>query len=143
MAPASGSSVPQQYQILIRVYWEDTDAGGVVYYANYLKFMERCRTDWLRELGIDQLQLRAERGLQFAVVSVTVDFLRPAVLNDEIIVTAELMRMSGATITFKQTIMRGDAQLIDASTRVACLDSGTLKPRPIPKDLFMEWRNGQ
>jgi acyl-CoA thioester hydrolase len=65
------------------------------------------------------------------------------VLNDEIIVTAELMRMSGATITFKQTIMRGDAQLIDASTRVACLDSGTLKPRPIPKDLFMEWRNGQ
>jgi acyl-CoA thioester hydrolase len=143
MAPASGSSVPQQYQILTRVYWEDTDAGGVVYYANYLKFMERCRTDWLRELGIDQLQLRAERGLQFAVVSVTVDFLRPAVLNDEIIVTAELMRMSGATITFKQTIMRGDAQLIDASTRVACLDSGTLKPRPIPKDLFMEWRNGQ
>ena len=143
MAPASGSSVPQQYQILIRVYWEDTDAGGVVYYASYLKFMERCRTDWLRELGIDQLQLRAERGLQFAVVSVTVDFLRPAVLNDEIIVTAELMRMSGATITFKQTIMRGDAQLIDASTRVACLDSGTLKPRPIPKDLFMEWRNGQ
>ena len=143
MAPASGSSVPQQYQILTRVYWEDTDAGGVVYYANYLKFMERCRTDWLRALGIDQLQLRAERGLQFAVVSVTVDFLRPAVLNDEIIVTAELMRMSGATIAFRQTIMRGDAQLIEASTRVACLDSGTLKPRPIPKDLFMEWRNGQ
>jgi acyl-CoA thioester hydrolase len=143
MAPASGSSAPQQYQILTRVYWEDTDAGGVVYYANYLKFMERCRTDWLRALGIDQLQLRAERGLQFAVVSVTVDFLRPAVLNDEIIVTAELMRMSGATITFKQTIMRGDAQLIEASTRVACLDSGTLKPRPIPKDLFVEWRNGE
>jgi acyl-CoA thioester hydrolase len=143
MAPASGSSVPQQYQILTRVYWEDTDAGGVVYYANYLKFMERCRTDWLRALGVDQLRLRAERALQFAVVSVTVDFLRPAVLNDEIIVTAELMRLSGATITFKQTIMRGDAQLIDASTRVACLDSGTLKPRPIPKDLFVEWRNGQ
>ena len=65
----------------------------MVYYANYLKFMERCRTDWLRALGIDQLHLRAERGLQFAVVSVTVDFLRPAVLNDEIIVTAELMRL--------------------------------------------------
>jgi acyl-CoA thioester hydrolase len=143
MAPASGSSVPPQYQILSRVYWEDTDAGGVVYYANYLKFMERCRTDWLRAMGVDQLRLRAERALQFAVVSVTVDFLRPAVLNDEIIVTAELMRLSGATITFKQTIMRGDAQLIDANTRVACLDSGTLKPRPIPKDLFVEWRNGQ
>jgi acyl-CoA thioester hydrolase len=143
MAPASGSSAPQRYEILTRVYWEDTDAGGVVYYANYLKFMERCRTDWLRALGVDQLQLRAARGLQFAVVSVTVDFLRPAVLNDEIIVTAELMRMSGATIAFRQTIMRGDAQLIEASTRVACLDSGTLKPRPIPKDLFVEWRNGQ
>jgi acyl-CoA thioester hydrolase len=126
-----------------RVYWEDTDAGGVVYYANYLKFMERCRTEWLRALGVDQVRLRAERQLQFAVVNVAVDFLRAAVLDDEILVTAELQRLSGATITFKQTILRGDAQLIDASTRVACLDSGTLKPRPIPKDLFVEWRNGE
>jgi acyl-CoA thioester hydrolase len=132
-----------RFSVPFRVYWEDTDAGGVVYYANYLKFMERCRTDWLRALGIDQLRLRAERQLQFAVVSITVDFMRPAVLNDEILVTAELERLSGATIAFKQTIMRADAQLIDASTRVACLDSGTLRPRPIPKDLFVEWRNGQ
>jgi len=131
------------YEIKQRVYWEDTDAGGVVYYANYLKFMERCRTDWLRSLGIDQSRLRSDRHLQFAVVNVQVDFLRPAVLNDEIIVTAELERLSGATISFKQTIMRGDVQLIEASTRVACVDSGTLKPRAIPKDLFMEWRNGQ
>jgi acyl-CoA thioester hydrolase len=129
-----------RFSIPCRVYWEDTDAGGVVYYANYLRFMERCRTDWLRALGIDQLRLRAERQLQFAVVSMTVDFLRPAVLNDEILVTAELVRLSGATIVFKQWIMRGDAQLIDASVRVASLDSGTLKPRAIPKDLFMEWR---
>jgi acyl-CoA thioester hydrolase len=133
----------KKFELLQRVYWEDTDAGGVVYYANYLKFMERCRTEWLRFLGVDQLRLRLDRGLQFAVVSVTVDFLLPAVLNDEIIVTAELERLSGATISFKQTIMRGEAQLIDASTRVACLDSGTLKPRAIPKDLFLEWRNGQ
>jgi acyl-CoA thioester hydrolase len=105
--------------------------------------MERCRTEWLRALGVDQFQLRAERQLQFAVVSVAVDFLRPAVLNDEILVTAALERLSGATISFKQTIRRGDQQLIDASTRVACLDSVTLKPRGIPKDLFMEWRNGQ
>ena len=127
----------------VRIYWEDTDAGGVVYYANYLKFMERCRTEWLRALGVDQLRLRAERGLQFAVVSVAVDFLRPALLNDEVIVTAELVRLSGATIFFKQTIWRGEAQLIEATTRVACLDSGTLKPRAIPKDLFMEWRDAQ
>jgi acyl-CoA thioester hydrolase len=127
----------------LRIYWEDTDAGGVVYYANYLKFMERCRTEWLRALGVDQYRLRMERGLQFAVVNVSVDFLQPAVLNDEIIVTAELERLSGATISFKQTILRGALQLIDASTRVACLDSGTLKPRAIPKDLFVEWRNGR
>ena len=133
----------KKFELLQRVYWEDTDAGGVVYYANYLKFMERCRTEWLRFLGVDQLRLRLDRRLQFAVVSVAVDFLLPAVLNDEIIVTAELERLSGATISFKQTIMRGEAQLIDASARGACLDSGTLKPRAIPKDLFLEWRNGQ
>lgn len=131
------------YEYPVRIYWEDTDAGGVVYYANYLKFMERCRTEWLRAIGIDQHRLRTERQMQFAIVGVTVDFLRPAVLDDEVVVTAELVRLSGATISFKQAIYRDDLQLIDASTRVACLDSGTLKPRAIPKDLFMEWRNGQ
>ena len=130
------------FELAQRIYWEDTDAGGVVYYANYLKFMERCRSEWLRALGVDQQRLRLERQMQFAVVNVTVDFLRPAVLNDEIIVTAELDRLSGATIYFKQTIRRGEVQLIDASTRVACLDSRTLKPRAIPKDLFTEWRHG-
>ncbi len=123
-----------------RIYWEDTDAGGVVYYANYLKFMERCRTDWLRALGIDQGQLHADRNVQFAVVNVAVDFLRPAVLDDEITVTAALERFSGAAIAFKQTIWRGETQIIDASTRVVCLDSLTMKPRAIPKDLFLEWR---
>lgn len=126
-----------------RVYWEDTDAGGVVYYANYLKFMERCRTEWLRALGVDQHRMRMERQLQFAVVDMQVQFLRPAVLDDEIIVTAELQRLTGATIEFKQAVYRGDSQLISAGTRVACLDSATLKPRAIPKDLFQEWRNGQ
>jgi acyl-CoA thioester hydrolase len=134
---------PPHYSHGYSVYWEDTDAGGVVYYANYLKFMERCRTEWLRDLRVDQLKLRAERNLQFAVVSVSVDFLKPAVLHDEILVTAELQRLGGATIVFKQTIMRGEEQLIDATARVACLDSGTLKPRPIPRDLFVEWRNAQ
>jgi acyl-CoA thioester hydrolase len=136
-------SPPPSYSHTYSVYWEDTDAGGVVYYANYLKFMERCRTEWLRAMSVDQQRLRAQRGLQFVVVNVEVDFLRPAVLHDEILVTAQLERLGGATIHFKQTIMRGDEQLIDASTRVACLDSGTLKPRAIPKDLFVEWRNAR
>ena len=125
------------------VYYEDTDMGGVVYYANYLKFMERCRTDWLWAMGVDQQRLRAERQGQFVVVNIGVDFLRPAVLHDEILVTATLTRLAGATIHFQQTILRGDEQLIDATVRVACLDSGTLKPRAIPKDLFTEWRNAQ
>jgi len=133
----------KKFQIVQRIYWEDTDAGGVVYYANYLKFMERCRTEWLRHLGVNQHQLRLERRLQFAIASVTVDFLLPAVLDDEITVTAELERLGGATILFKQTIWRADVQLIDAGTRVACLDSDSLKPRAIPRDLFTEWRHGQ
>jgi acyl-CoA thioester hydrolase len=136
------SSAPR-YTHTYSVYYEDTDMGGVVYYANYLKFMERCRTDWLWAMGVDQQRLRADRQVQFVVVNIGVDFLRPAVLHDEILVTATLTRLAGATIHFKQTILRGDEQLIDATVRVACLDSGTLKPRAIPKDLFMEWRNAQ
>lgn len=136
-------SAAPRYTHTYSVYWEDTDAGGVVYYANYLKFMERCRTEWLRALGVDQQRLRTDRQVQFVVVNIGVDFLRPAVLHDEILVTAELQRLAGATIHFKQTIMRGDEQLIDATVRVACLDSGTLKPRAIPKDLFTEWRNAE
>jgi acyl-CoA thioester hydrolase len=132
-----------RYTHTYAVYYEDTDVGGVVYYANYLKFMERCRTDWLRAMGVDQQRLRADRQVQFVVVNIGVDFLRPAVLHDEILVTATLERLAGATIHFKQTIMRGGEQLIDATVRVACLDSGTLKPRAIPKDLFTEWRNAQ
>jgi acyl-CoA thioester hydrolase len=125
------------------IYYEDTDAGGVVYYANYLKFLERCRTDWLRAMHVDQQRLRAEQKLQFVVTNIEVAYLRPAVLHDEILVTAELERLRGARIVFKQTIMRGNEQLIDATVRVACLDSGTLRPRPIPKDLFTEWRNAE
>ena len=115
----------------------------MVYYANYLKFLERCRTDWLRAMHVDQQRLRAEQNLQFVVANIEVAYLRPAMLHDEILVTAELERLSGATIVFKQTIKRGDEQLIDATVRVACLDSGSLKPRPIPKNLFTEWRNAE
>ncbi len=131
------------YEHRVRVYWEDTDAGGVVYYANYLKFLERCRTEWLRSLGVDQPRLRAERALQFVVVNLTVDFLRPAVLDDEVLVTAVLVKLTGATFQFMIAIWRQDLQLIDATARVACLDSATLRPRAIPKDLFTEWRDAE
>lgn len=141
MPAQSDFSYKHHYGHRLRVYWEDTDAGGVVYYANYLKFLERGRSEWLRALGVDQPRLRAERGLQFVVVSVRVDFLRPARLDDEVLVTAELAKLTGATIEFKQSIWREEVQLIDATVRCACLDSATLRPRAIPKDLFTEWRN--
>ena len=143
MPAQSDFSYKHHYGHRLRVYWEDTDAGGVVYYANYLKFLERGRSEWLRALGVDQPRLRAERGLQFVVVSVRVDFLRPARLDDEVLVTAELAKLTGATIEFKQSIWREEVQLIDATVRCACLDSATLRPRAIPKDLFTEWRNAQ
>jgi acyl-CoA thioester hydrolase len=137
---ASNPLIPQ-HEINCRVYWEDTDAGGVVYYANYLKFMERCRTEWLRNLGIDQRRLREQRGLQFAIVSLSVDYSRPARLDDWLRVTAVLERMGGASFSFSQEIYRDEMLLVSAHTRVACLDSLELTPRPIPKDLFTEWRN--
>src|SRR6204780_4242526 len=127
MPARSDFSYTHHYEHRVRVYWEDTDAGGVVYYANYLKFLERGRSEWLRALGVDQPRLRAERGLQFVVVSIRVDFLRPARLDDEVLVTAELVKLTGATIQFKQGIWRQDIQLIDATARVACLDSATLR----------------
>jgi acyl-CoA thioester hydrolase len=129
------------FSFMCRVYWEDTDAGGVVYYANYLKFMERCRTEWLRRIGIDQHRLRLERGLQFAIVNVSIEYLRPAVLDDELQVTAELEKLGGATFEFRQAAWRGAELLATSAVRVACLDSKTLKARQIPKDLFAEWRN--
>ena len=77
------STVTKKFEIKTRIYWEDTDAGGVVYYANYLKFMERCRSEWLRHMGVNQRLLRLERGLQFAVVSMSAEFLKPALLDDD------------------------------------------------------------
>lgn len=126
-----------------RVYWEDTDAGGVVYYANYLKYLERCRSEWLRTLGIDQGRLREQRALQFAVVSLGVRYMRPAKLDDELQVSARLAKFMPASISFEQAVRRGGQVLLEAQTRVACLDAITLKPRPIPDDLFKEWRNEQ
>lgn len=143
MSETTATNSNFSHELNLRIYWEDTDAGGVVYYANYLKFMERCRTEWLRALGVDQQRMRKERCLQFAVVSVAVDFLRPAVLDDQVRVTAAVERLTGATITFRQSIWCDTVQLVDASARICCLDSATLRPRAIPKDLFVEWRDDE
>ncbi|HEY6482016.1 MAG TPA: tol-pal system-associated acyl-CoA thioesterase [Steroidobacteraceae bacterium] len=122
-----------------RVYWEDTDGGGIVYYANYLRFLERARTEWLRSLGYSQQRLRADPGIVFAVVSLHVQYRRPARLDDELAITCEPQREGAASLRFGQCIFRaGDESvqakrpLLEASVRVACVDARTLRPRRLP-----------
>lgn len=116
----------------VRVYYEDTDTGGVVYYANYLKFMERARTEWLRSLGFEQDQLIRDAGIIFAVRAVEVDYLRPARFNDALMVTAEVVHNGGASITFRQEVRRGDEVLCRGKVKIASLDAQTLRPKPAP-----------
>ena len=123
-----------------RVYWEDTDGGGIVYYANYLRFLERARTEWLRALGYSQQVLAREPGIVFAVASLTVEYRRPARLDDELTITCEPHAERAATIRFEQAIFRGRNRgegppLLTAGVRVACVDAHTLKPRRLPESL--------
>jgi acyl-CoA thioester hydrolase len=127
-----------QFTFPVRVYWEDTDAGGVVYYASYLKFLERARTEWLRALGVDQVRLLREERLQFVVVEANVRYHRPAKFDDQLAVTVTLESMRGASIVMGQDIRRGPAGeelLVTATVRAACLDAASLRPRPLPKAL--------
>ena len=146
----------------VRVYYEDTDSGGVVYYANYLKFMERARSEWLRSLGFEQDELIARERILFAVCSVQVDYLRSARFNDLLWVTAEIAEQGRASLSFMQRVMRPAAErrhpapermdaedvaeiigdktrlLCAGQVKIACLDSDTLRPRSIPSPLFAE-----
>lgn len=119
----------------VRVYYEDTDAGGVVYYANYLRFMERARTEWLRALGFEQDVLREELGLLFAVRSVEVQYLAPARFNDALEVTASLREVRGASLVFVQQVRRANTLLCEGSVKIVCLDGAGFKPRPLPRAL--------
>lgn len=105
----------------VRVYYEDTDLAGIVYYANYLKFIERARSEWVRGLGVDQARLRAEAGLVFAVRRVEADYLRPAVFDDLLGVTTELVELGGARIVLDQAVWRGEARLFAARVVLVCL----------------------
>lgn len=116
----------------VRVYYEDTDVGGVVFYANYLKFYERARTEMLRAMGFEQDQLIVQSSIIFAVRSVKVDYLKPARFNDLLNVSARLSLVKSASLTFVQDISCNDEQLNTATIRIACLDSETLRPRHIP-----------
>jgi acyl-CoA thioester hydrolase len=116
-----------------RVYWEDTDGGGIVYYGNYLRFLERARTEWLRSLGFSQLKLAEEPGVLFAVVSLNIEYRRPAKLDDELLITCDPAIEGAASVRFAQRIYRGaDELLVEASVRVACIDARTLRPKRLP-----------
>jgi acyl-CoA thioester hydrolase len=119
-----------------RVYWEDTDAGGVVYHAQYLAFMERARTEWMRAQGHGQERLRDEHDLVFAVRSMRIDFRLPARLDDTLQVSVALRECRRASLVLVQSIHRGDTLLLDAEVRVAALSAASFKPRPIPQPLF-------
>ena len=119
----------------IRVYYEDTDAGGVVFYANYLKFFERARTEMLRAMGYEQDELMINPGIVFAVRSVQIEYLKSARFNELIEVSAEIIDAKRASLTFEQLITRGDDVLCTSITRIACLDANTMRPKEIPKIL--------
>jgi acyl-CoA thioester hydrolase len=133
------------FQWDVRVYYEDTDSGGVVYYANYLRFMERARTEWMRSLGFEQDRLLAEQGILFAVRSVSIDYLHPARFNDRLNVTVEVHHRGRASLTLGQSVLRhGDSAgaLCTGTVKIACIEAATFRPQPIPDPILKEIVNG-
>jgi len=122
----------------VRIYYEDTDSGGVVYYANYLKFMERARTEWLRHKGLEQDQLRRDENILFAVRSAQLDFLLPGHFNDRLEATVKIANTGKASFTFEQNIIRGKEILCNGQVKVACLDATSFRPRPLPSQILSE-----
>ena len=119
----------------IRIYWEDTDAGGIVFYANYLKFMERARTEWLRSLGVAQQALRESTGGMFVVSETQLKYHRPARLDDELLVTAELRELGSASIIIAQRVLskaQPELVLCEGTIRIGWVNAATLRPARIP-----------
>ena len=128
----SDSTGAKTFVVPVRVYYEDTDAGGVVYYANYLRFMERARTEWLRTLGFEQDELARTQGVLFAVRSAAIDFIKPARFNDELEVTVEITKRGHASMTFHQQVRRAEELLCQADVRIACIGTVDFSPQALP-----------
>jgi len=120
----------------LRVYWEDTDAGGVVFYANYLKFFERARTEWLRAFGIGQQAVREETGAIFVVASTSVRYLRPARLDDALEVTVAVRHTGRASLEVAQQARRDETLLAEGEVRIGCVDAASLRPCRIPIEVI-------
>ena len=130
---------PNAFNIPVRIYYEDTDAGGVVYYANYLKFLERCRTEWLRAIGHEQADLLRDPGIAFVVRSVALEYLKPARLDDLITISLEVERITKSQIFFGQHIRRstpdGDEELLSGRVQIVCVNAAKMKITSIPVEL--------
>jgi acyl-CoA thioester hydrolase len=122
----------------IRVYWEDTDAGGVVYHASYVRFLERARTEWLRAQGVGQQALRESEDLVLVIREMNLDFHKPAKLDDQLLVSVVMTERRKASLLIEQEISRGGQALVHATVRVACLVASSFKPRPLPEWLAAE-----
>lgn len=134
MSQAGQPFSPGEFTWPVRVYIEDTDAGGIVYYVNYLKFMERARTEWLRHLGFQHYLISAE-PVFFVVRRAEVNYRQPARLDDDLTATAEVIRLGRASLHFRQRILRANVVLAEGLIEVACVDRETLKPRALPATL--------
>lgn len=132
--PEAGSVAPD-FVWPVRVYYEDTDAGGVVFYANYLAFMERARTEWLRQLGFENQQLMTDEGMVFIVRRVSVDYLQPARLDDALQVSVQIRQLKGASLVIDQHIFRGEELLCQGEILLACVDTADFRPKAIPQSV--------
>jgi acyl-CoA thioester hydrolase len=124
-----------QFTWPIRVYYEDTDSGGVVYHSNYLNFMERARTEWLRALGFEQTQLKDQHGLIIVIHSLSMQFKKPAYFNDMLAVRCELSELGRSSLIMQQSISRDGLVLIDAQVKAAFVDAGNFKPIGVPAEM--------
>lgn len=146
MSPVSQSdALPDGLPVFVwpvRVYIEDTDMGGVVFYANYLKFFERARTEWLRSLGVTQQVLMEEQALVFVVSRITVDYVRPARLDDQLNITVETERLGRASVHFLQRAWRGDTLLASARIQIVAVSLPQMRPVAIPSGILAKMKNG-
>lgn len=133
---------PRGFTWPVRVYYEDTDAGGIVFYANYLKFFERARTEWLRACGVDQRSLAAETGTLFVVRQTALDYRAPARLDDVVTIASRIEKLGRASVDFMQEAWRGETLLATGSVRVACVECATMRPAAIPDHVHDALRRG-
>ena len=123
------------FRVPMRVYWEDTDAAGIVFYANYLKYFERARTEWLRGLGFGQEALRRDAGIAFVVSETSLRYLRPARLDDVIDVSVDVLHLGQASLELAQQACRAEQLLAEGTIRIGCIELGTFRPCRIPNDI--------